>query len=199
MKRCKLKGCSLNSSKVFKGYCTLVHQRLDQPPKFITLECANCSGPVIRTPSRISKGGKAYCSRCSKNSGDSHPNWKEGQYINTAGYRLVLVKDEYVLEHRTTWEQANRSCILKGMHGMIAVHHINMTKADNRPLNLVLLSSRHHGQIHRFIDHKKYDQAKKLLISALETQTFFLENSEHLDYYKSTPLEVVLNLESKHD
>src|SRR5436190_13568071 len=105
--RCKRPGV-----KAYRGYCSRVHLKLDKRPVILMLECANCGNPVRRTDSRVSKGGKVYCARCPKNAGETHPRWKEGQYLNPAGYRRILINGEYILEHRHTWEQANHACIL---------------------------------------------------------------------------------------
>lgn len=186
--------CERRGFPHFRGYCTNVHRKLDEGPKYLYLNCARCDSPVVRPPSRISKSGRVYCSRCTKNSGDSSPRWKEGQYINSAGYRLVLYKGQYKLEHRLTWEQANRACILPYLTGIVVIHHINMKKADNRPENLVLLSNEVHGRIHRLMDTGRYDEAKCILVSWLEQQSFFLEHSEHLEYIRESSLQDILNV-----
>lgn len=185
--------CGRPGKKAFNGYCTKVHQQLNKAPDFVMLECANCGAPVRRTPSRISKGGKAFCGRCSKNTGETHPRWREGQYIDKAGYRHILVKETYVREHVFTWERANRSCVLPEAHGIVHIHHINTNKADNRPINLVLLSSQMHGRIHRYMDSGKWKEAKCLLLKSLEQQVYFLEHTEDLEFYRDSDLRDILS------
>lgn len=178
--------------KVFGGYCSNVHRKLDKPSKHTRVPCSGCGTVVVRLTSQLAKSGRAYCKRCSKNTGENHPKWKEGQYINPAGYRVVLFKGEYKLEHRLNWEIANVSCLLPEAHGTVVIHHINMEKADNRPENLAMLSNKIHGRIHRLIDARKFDEAKCILVNWLEQQAFFLLHSEHLDFIKRTPLEDIL-------
>jgi hypothetical protein len=185
--------CGNPGRKAFKGYCSKVHRDLDKKPQAIVLECALCGRPVVRSSSRVSKGGKVYCVRCPKNSGETHPNWHEGQYLNPAGYRLVLVTGDYKLEHRHTWEQWNHACILPSVGGIVHVHHINMVKTDNRPQNLVVLTGEEHGRIHRLIDAKKYEAAKCILIKACEQQVFFLVHLEHLEHIRNTSLPNILS------
>lgn len=185
--------CGRPGRKAFAGYCTKVHWKLEKKPRTVILECAVCGTPVARTSSRISKGGRVYCPRCPKNSGDTHYKWKEGQYFNPAGYRLILVNGDYKLEHRHTWEQENKACILPEAHGIVSVHHINMMKTDNRPENLVLLTNQEHGRLHRYIDAKRYEEAKCILIKALRQQAFFLLHSEYIEAIESTSLQNILN------
>lgn len=183
--------CGRPGKKAFGGYCTKVHNNLNAPPKFIRLECASCGDPVIRVPSQVSP--KVYCKRCSKNSGETHPRWREGQYINPAGYRMILQRNTYVLEHRVTWERANLACLLPHMHGIVIIHHINMTKSDNRPENLVMLSNKVHGRLHRLIDAGRYDEAKCELIKNLEQQAFFLLHSQYLEHIRKSSLKDILD------
>lgn len=186
------KHCGRPGRKAFGGYCSRVHKKLDARPKVLILECAACGRGVRRTPSRVSRGGKVYCKRCSKNSGETHPRWKEGQYTDPAGYRHVIFKGSYVREHVLTWEQANKACILPEVAGIVHVHHINTNKADNRPLNLVLLSSKLHGRIHRWMDAGRWENAKRLLIKSLEQQSYFIQNPEALDWYRKEDLQNIV-------
>lgn len=178
--------CGRTGRKGYEGYCTRVHRDLHKKPNHVILACANCNSRVIRTPSRISKGGKAYCDRCSKNTGENHGNWKEGQYLNPQGYRLILHKNAYVLAHRIAWEQNNRACIHPSLGGII--HHINFQKTDNRPKNLVLLSGEEHGRIHKLIELGKHEEAKCKLLQYAEQQVFFLQHSEVLGHIRESSL-----------
>lgn len=165
---------------------------LDKKSKVIVLECARCGVTVTRTTSTLAPGGKAYCNRCPKNSSETHPRWKDGQYINPAGYRLILVNNEYKLEHRYTWEQANLACILPSAHGKVSIHHINTNKTDNRPENLVMLTNEQHGRIHRLMDAGRFDEAKCILIRYCEQQLYFVLHSEHLEVIKKSSLQDIL-------
>lgn len=182
--------CDLPGRKAFKGYCTKVHRDLDNKARVVVLECAVCGVPVSRLSSQTK--GKVFCVRCPKNSGETHPRWKEGQYINPAGYRLIMVKGAYLLEHRHTWEQANNACILPTSHGKLSIHHINMNKLDNRPENLVMLTNEVHGRIHRLIDSGRFKEAKRILIEECAHQAFWALNSEHLQAVKAVSLEDLL-------
>lgn len=185
--------CGNPGLKAFNGFCTRVHYELEKRPKTVILNCATCSGPVRRLSSQLSNGGKVYCKRCPKNAGETHPRWKDGQYINPAGYRLILVNNEYKLEHRHTWEQANHACILPTAHGKVSIHHINTNKTDNRPENLVMLTNEAHGRIHRLMDAGKFKEAKCILISYCEQQAFFVLHSEYLEAIKKSSLPDILS------
>lgn len=184
--------CDRPSKKVFKGYCSKAHLKLSKKVKLVKLACANCGNPVTRVPSRVPKSKTVYCDKCPKHVGENHPNWKDGQFTNPQGYRLILINGEYKLSHRHTWEVENHACILPEMHGMVAVHHINMDKLDNRPENLVLLSSENHGRIHRLIDAERYEEAKCLLLTLCEQGSYFVLHLEHLDFIRSTSLQDIL-------
>lgn len=196
-KQCPFEGCKRVGRPFFDGYCSSSHKKLAKrlvaKSTKVVLFCASCDTPVVRNRSQVSEGGKAFCKRCRKNSGETHPNWKEGQYVNAAGYRCILHKKRYVLEHRHTWEQANKACILPWLHSTVAVHHINMVKLDNRPENLVLLPSEEHGRIHRLMDCGRWDEAQNRLVNYLCGQTFFASHPQHLEFYINTPLEEIIN------
>ena len=91
--------------------------------------------------------------------GEKHPNWKGGKFTSKRdGYVLVMApknhpyakkgggksKTLYILEHRLVMEK------ILGRHLLPEeeVHHINATKNDNRPENLMLVSHMAHFQKH---------------------------------------------------
>lgn len=185
--------CGRPGRTAFKGYCTKVHYDLNHKPRKVQYECAVCGNPVVRWSSQVKEGARVFCKRCPKNSGETHPRWKEGQYLNRAGYRLVLVKGEYKLEHRHTWEQANRACLLPEASGIVHIHHINMVKTDNRPENLVMLSNEVHGRIHRLIDAGRFEEAKCILIKCCAQQAFFAVHSEYLEAIRDSSLQDILS------
>lgn len=87
--------------------------------------------------------------------------WKGGKTI-VGGYVRVLkpehpraYKNGYVPEHILVWEKANN----KSLPPKWIVHHLNGIKTDNRPENLVAMSSKKH----------------LLLIPELEKRIRFLE------------------------
>lgn len=162
--------CGRPGVKAFEGYCTRVHRLLDKKPAKLLYECAGCGRPVPRTSSQVTETGRVFCNRCPKNAGEQHYKWKEGQYLNSAGYRLILVGNDYRLEHIYVWEQANKAKILR--EARAHVHHVNMIKNDNRPDNLLLLSAAEHGRIHRYMESKPY-LALRLLKDAGNRQLWF--------------------------
>lgn len=184
--------CDRPGRRAFKGYCTKVHRDLDAGPKLVQLECAVCGRPVPRSNKQAQKSAKVYCKRCPKNQGETHPNWRNGQYINPAGYRLILVNNVYKLEHRHTWEQANLSCLLPDAVGIVSVHHINMNKQDNRPENLVLLTNAEHGRVHRYMDAERFEEAKSIILENCARYAFFCLNPKQLEALRRTPLEEII-------
>jgi hypothetical protein len=79
-------------------------------------------------------------------SGDKHPNWKGGRYIDKDGYvRIKVAKDDpfclmansnnYVAEHRLVVARNLNRCL---SHTEV-VHHKNGNKSDNRLENLELV------------------------------------------------------------
>jgi len=81
---------------------------------------------------------------------DKANNWKGGRIIDTHGYIHLKIPDHpratangYVREHLVIWEEHHKKELPKGWH----IHHINGNKSDNRPENLLALSSRKHSLI----------------------------------------------------
>lgn len=73
-------------------------------------------------------------------------NWKGGS-VNYNGYTYIYKPDHpsatelgYVREHLLVWEQINNKTLPKGWH----IHHLNGIKHDNRPANLIALTSKKH-------------------------------------------------------
>ena len=85
-----------------------------------------------------------FCMKCC--TGDQHPAWKGGKYLDAAGYVLVmglpnecgLTKNGYIREHRRVMQEILGRPLFKDE----TVHHKNGIRADNRPENLELWASR---------------------------------------------------------
>lgn len=163
--------CGRPGRDAYGGYCSRSHRDLDKKPVTLVLECANCGMPVARSSSQVSKSGRVFCRRCPVNAGENHYRWKEGGYLNPAGYRLILVQNQYVLEHIYIWQQSNCASILP--KAKAHVHHVNFLqhgKDYNDPDNLLLLSARDHGSLHRMVDYKHYDGVESLLYERGQAQ-----------------------------
>lgn len=153
--------------------------KLGQKAKKKVLHCAVCDRPVVRNQSQISYGGKAYCSRCSKNSGATHGNWKEGRYYSGDGYVMILHKGSYVKEHIVRWQEANKACVVPWENAH--VHHINFIehgKDYNEPDNLVLLSAIDHGRLHRAYDYQGYTLALEILFENCKKQLYYPKQAD---------------------
>lgn len=80
--------------------------------------------------------------------GEKHPGWKGGR-ISSNGYILVhaprhpRAEKSYVREHIIVWEQNHGELLPDGW----VVHHLNGVKDDNRPENLVGLSTMEHVNV----------------------------------------------------
>lgn len=148
---------------MYKGYCSEVHLKLSEPQKgkLVKLFCAVCERPLYRMPSKVPKGGKAVCPRCSKNQGENHGNFKGATYYDPKGYRHILIENHYMLEHRYIWQQANRACFVPWQPA--AVHHVNFNKANNNPNNLLLLSDEEHSRVHKFLKLGRVAEAYEIM------------------------------------
>ena len=169
--------CQRPGRKAYKYYCSKVHYKLEHTkPRKLAIPCASCGVIQMRNPSQISASGNVYCRVCKKASGEDHPKWREGQYLNSEGYRLVLVKGSYLREHRVVWETANKACLIPGALG--AIHHIDYDKLNNTPDNLLLLSNEEHGRFHRLFDAGRLSEAGCILRAARDRQAYHPANVE---------------------
>lgn len=114
-------------------------------------QCVDCGRMVYATSQR--------CYWCSNKHRPRHPKvprgeansaWRGGRHLTSNGYWVVLNREHprcfasgYVLEHIVLWEQAHGESLPQGM----IIHHLNGVKTDNRPVNLVALTSRKHSQV----------------------------------------------------
>jgi len=72
-----------------------------------------------------------------------HYRWQGGRYINTNGYTMIRVGEDYVPEHIVIWEKHNGRKLRKGE----IVHHLNGIKVDNAPLNLLAMMKSTHDKL----------------------------------------------------
>jgi len=83
--------------------------------------------------------------------GENNPRWNGGRHITSGGSVLVRMPGHhraniykgYVREHILVWEKAHGKQLPDGWD----VHHMNGVKDDNRPDNLVAMTSREHKHV----------------------------------------------------
>jgi hypothetical protein len=124
------------------------------------------------------KGGKPKCINCSKEirygcirckscylksiKGSNHPSWKGGKRKRKDGYIMIYMPkhpfayEKYVYEHRFIIEQQ----IKRYLKIKETPHHINHVVTDNRPENLMALSS--HSAHMRF-EHGRKVKPKEII------------------------------------
>ena len=102
--------------------------------------CPNCGHLKHKT--------SEYCQHCygQFHLGENNKGWKGGR-TSHEGYVIVRQPEHpranqngYVLEHILIWEQTHNKPLPKGW----IIHHLNGIKYDNRPVNLLALSSLKH-------------------------------------------------------
>ncbi|KKL98075.1 hypothetical protein LCGC14_1828020 [marine sediment metagenome] len=93
---------------------------------------------------------EAQLLRGEANSGINNPSYKNGRTQNGKdGYVFILKPKHpraiqgYVREHLLVWEEANGKPLPEGW----VIHHLNGIKHDNRPENLVALTSMKHSLV----------------------------------------------------
>lgn len=138
----------------------------------INVPCANCGSVQRRSEASVPDSKIVFCRRCKGAKGENHWNFKDGQYIDRAGYRMILVNGRYEREHRHIWKLYNGAVPLPGAQ----VHHIDQDKLNNSPDNLLLLSATEHAQVHRAIDNKKWYIAIRILKMAALRQPYYPKN-----------------------
>ena len=95
-------------------------------PATWTKECPVCS-------KKHGKEGITCSHSCSNTyfrSGINNPNWKNESYRSTC------------------WVHHEKKCIVCDEEKIVAVHHVNENREDNRPENLVPLCPTHHQYVH---------------------------------------------------
>jgi len=123
------------------------------------LRCGSCASKISNQPRKrvyycldcgivVSGAISIRCKKCASEwqRGENHPNWKGGRRISSEGYVLIWKPDHprafknLVLEHILVLEKKLGRSLSPNEIG----HHLNGIKTDNRPKNLVALTSKKH-------------------------------------------------------
>lgn len=135
----------LPSNEIITKLYTEKHYRRDRSIYEIAYLC-NCTVPEIKSLiknlnlKRPKEKPQDNMIRRSKRSLKGYP------YINHSGYRVILIEDKPVVEHRYVWEKLNGP--IPNDH---VIHHINFIKLDNRIENLHLIHKKQHSLLHKKI------------------------------------------------
>lgn len=110
--------------------------------------CADCGAPV--------KFSSTVCNPCDgkRHSGANHPAWRGGRR-KVSGYWVVLVQPEHpfasmrnehgeVLEHRLVMA----ALIGRPLYSGEVVHHVDLSRDNNTPANLELMTPAEHSALH---------------------------------------------------
>lgn len=110
----------------------------------VSAKCNTCGGEIYRMLSKIkrSKSGKFFCSKSCQTkwrnvefSGQKHLGWKGGKSM----YREILEKSEILVICKLCGEKDKR---------VLAVHHVDKNRKNNKVENLVWLCFNCHSLVH---------------------------------------------------
>lgn len=121
--------------------------------KYIDRRCIVCGEvhPVLLSRLKLTVRNGTYTGACKScratlRRGEHHPNWKGGQYLDSAGYVRELCKDHpyafrdgYVLQHRLVMEER----LGRYLEPNETVHHKDGNRQNNDPDNLELWTGNH--------------------------------------------------------
>ena len=138
-------------------YCSSKCQHLGRRNGKI-VNCFTCGKEVYKSKEKLkrSKSKKYFCSkscqtiwRNSEYVGSKHPNWKTGN----SAYKSVLTRNKI--------KQVCVLCKTRDIR-VLAVHHINKNRFDNKIENLSWLCHNCHHLVHHYINESKgvYKQAQ---------------------------------------
>lgn len=118
----------------------------------IFIECPTCLNKKYVQPSvlKLNKTGVKFCSiKCkgiAMSNGLTQYGFKdEGSIINSNSYKRIQVNKKRVKEHRYIMEQ-HLGRILSSNE---MIHHINGNPKDNRIENLMIVTNKEHGRLHK--------------------------------------------------
>ena len=131
-------------------YCSRPCHFLDARERILK-HCDTCGAETFKKPTQIrrSKSGKYFCNKSCQTiwrnayfHGEGHPNYKEGLY----SYRSVLDRNKVVAICRRCKTTDKR---------VLAVHHIDQNRKNNKVTNLAWLCHNCHHLIHRYPEERK--------------------------------------------
>lgn len=137
-------------------------KRLSSSASAIRRPCERCGTEFDTWPSEIRRGRGRFCSHsCSSLTksghghgllprGESSSNWSGGEHRSRKGYIVVYVaRGRYVPRCRLVAEQK----IGRKLHPWEETHHLDLTKDNDDPDNLIVVSRSLHLRIHYW--HKR--------------------------------------------
>ena len=134
------------------------HKKRFQSKKIPCPICSNLMSPKAKNCQKCM--GEIYSARMQ---GSDHPFWKGGK-IKKNGYVMVNIgNDKYTPEHRIIWEKTHNCKLPQKWH----IHHLNGIKDDNRPQNLVALSSHKHALV-LAVKSKRIQELESLIDKQLQ-------------------------------
>ncbi len=146
--KCQVCGKEFEAKRRDAKYCSdcfkIKHkewERKTETKRRFPNKCIDCGKPCSRRRKR--------CKNC-RLKGELNHAWNGGVHKAINGYvyiyapehpRACKYHDVYVAEHRLVWEKAHNQLLPDGY----IIHHLNGTKNDNRPENLVALKPKDHS------------------------------------------------------
>lgn len=115
--------------------------------------CPECGKIFYQYSCYVKQGIKRCSKKCQGKfmSGKNCPSYKRG-FTWSNGYKMIVVDNKKVYEHRYVMEQKLGRKLLPGEE----VHHIDGDKANNDPNNLMVLTMEDHKKFHRDIHTGKF-------------------------------------------
>ena len=122
--------------------------------------CSNCGIIFRRSPSKIERAKKSYCSELCKTAyqaGANHPNWKGGVTMKSFS-TWVTNQSQYKDWREEVLKRDDYKCQISGDTEKLEVHHILHKAEDRNPESVfdvdngVVLSKRVHTEIHQLTD-----------------------------------------------